>query len=719
MFNRHWDFNWNNVYSSLYNAQDCLKIRCAARTTFLVSLTFVCILLPLFHSLALTKKFYKLNHNFNHHFVYQHLNWLHDLTLYHNKSVHITLFWSCFVGFATFYNTNGELNHIAKRSGRISIALLPAILILTLRPSPLPNLLYLSLLPYHKWISRILIVESFLHCGLYVWWFASCNTMSKLWKFTNICGILAFIAFFVIGITSVNKFRRMNFKLFYCIHYVCTWTSIVLLYLHSKPSILYYFCFCVVILLYQVYYRLSHTKKTKITITCISPTISLLEFPKEYLSNKPILPATHVRLNLVRRNPFANLVNNFIIPFQHPFTIASLPNDDAVQLIVRNGRTLPLETNSSYYITGCFEPMIDFISKRRENNLWATIINYFDNNSNTGNNDTYLTYSSNIQDANTLNIMSQALPSLPFQVNSLPLLSSPLRYKINATRVFMVVGGTAISFALPVLRILNFNGVHTRLIWVTRDYQDLQVLNHFKNNFEGLEVYVSGKNSIDYVEEYNRLQENKKAPNTETMANGNLVETESENDPLLSGNVKTTFGAIADKDDEIDFTETFSRKKSIKDLKKLAKRKKANENVFREQTVIEPPNSTYATDEDFDSSNHSYSNVSPNKDTEANTVASSNVTRSILRKIRIPAGIKVSFGRPVLNNSHYNWCLEKECIGPSEHNLCCHPNSENSSHVDDLANVWVVAAGPNSLIENTNRWATDGGLHFYAEAFAV
>lgn len=47
-------------------------------------------------------------------------------------------------------------------------------------------------------------------------------------------------------------------------------------------------------------------------------------------------------------------------------------------------------------------------------------------------------------------------------------------------------------------------------------------------------------------------------------------------------------------------------------------------------------------------------------------------------------------------------------------------NSEhNVTHVDDLAKVWVLAAGPKGLVESTKRWATDGGLHFHEESFSV
>ena len=365
-----------------------------------------------------------------------------------------------------------------------------------------------------------------------------------------------------------------------------------------------------------------------------------------------------------------------MIPLQHPFTLASLPNDDTVKLIIRNGVTLPLKTNTYYYVTGVFEPMIDFISKTT---ISASNIDSSQNN-------------------------------LPFHLNSLPLLNSPLSYRINARRVFMCVGGTAISFALPFLRILNFNGVNVRLIWVTRDYRDLQVLNHFKNNFEGLEVFISGADSIDYIEQYNSNNMDMIDNHNRNCSSLGSNFDESQTNLLLGNTNNTNYGSIIDSNDEIDFTQTYSAKKkkskvSLLDEPALLNTAVSQRGYFRDLSIIEPPSGVLPE----------YFSANVTADPES----LSTINNTSKPPLKIPSGIKVSFGRPVLDNSHYDWCLQKECIGPSEDNQCCHPNNEHGSHVDDLSTVWVVAAGPNSLIENTRRWSTYGGLHFYAEGFAV
>ncbi|EDO17934.1 hypothetical protein Kpol_1010p50 [Vanderwaltozyma polyspora DSM 70294] len=651
-----------------------LKVQKYSNITLIISLFLICLVLPFYHKLTLTNSFFKVQHIIRHHLLYKHFNWLiHHTLFYHNQSLQICLFWSILISFITIYNTNWDFKEITKRCGRISVSLLPIVLMLSLRPSPLPkklNLLYLSLLPLHKWISRILIFQATLHSALYTWWYYENGKLKlKLLKLTNIYGILALLLFVIIGFTSIRKFRRFNFKLFYYIHYISTWLTILLLYLHSKPGIPYYALSCVSILLFQIVYRLRHTKLTKVSIVCISPCISLLEFPAEALSNKPILPAAHVRINLKSKNVWKRWINH-IIPFQHPFTVANLPNEDTVQLIIRNGNTLPLITNGDYYITGVFEPMIDFITK-------------------------------------PCTLTEESLHNFHFQVKSLPLLNSPLRYQINARRVFMCVGGSAISFALPVLRILNFNGVHVRLIWVTRDYRDLKLLNHFRNNFEGLEVFVSGENSIEYIEHETLTSLDSASPNS--YLDEPPLNSKSK---LLSGfNSPATYGSTVDQSDEIDFTQTFTVKKLKSKSKLSAELRTAtnsstdNISAFRKPSIIEPPNA-FGTD-----------NISVNYNSTLDTI-SPPYTES-KPKIKIPAGIKVSFGRPLLDNSHYTWCLEKECIGPSETNQCYNSDNKDDTHVDDLASVWVVAAGPESLVENTKRWAKDGGLHFYEESFAV
>lgn len=135
---------------------------------------------------------------------------------------------------------------------------------------------------------------------------------------------------------------------------------------------------------------------------------------------------------------------HFLVPLQHPYTIASLPTDETVKLIVRNGR-FPLISNKRYLVTGAFEPRLAFMQKPGKPG----------------------------------SPVSHSVRGNTF-LSSGALSLSRLSFEISARRVLMCVGGSAISFALPLLRILNFNGVTVKLMWVVRDFRDLKVLHHSK-----------------------------------------------------------------------------------------------------------------------------------------------------------------------------------------------------------------------------------------------
>ncbi|CDO94800.1 unnamed protein product [Kluyveromyces dobzhanskii CBS 2104] len=654
-------------------------VRNAGLAVLLLSAVIIILFIPTISYLKLKPFFFKLEHRLRHH-TFKRVAWIHKSKIYHNEALQIALFWGIVTFAFAFYNSNNDLLVITKKLGRIPISLMPALLFLTTRPSPLPHVLYFSLLPLHKWISRIVVLQSLLHTILYTVYYAKIGMLSKLKKMANVWGILAMVLFIVIGITSLPKIRRVNFQVFYYVHYSATWLSVIMLQYHARPNMNMISAINIFLLLAQIAYRLWHTRLSTISVIPVSPAISVVEFPLSDLSKAPLLPSGHIRMNNYH-NFWLKRWFHHLIPLQHPYTIASLPNESTVRLIVRTGR-FPLKTNSKYYVTGAFEPKVDFMSK------------------------------SNTKDNNKL---------FPFQSATPMLLLSPLSFHINAKRVFMVVGGSAISFGLPMLRILNFNGVTVKLIWVTRDHRDMKILNVFKNNYSGLEIFVTGTLGaeqdlqIDYVdygpdtlglpESYPDERQPQPLPsssdyNPETIMTGKSFPkygSISTDKSVLSCEIDHSGKA---NEDEFDFTNVFSATNTMKRKKSEPKLHEyptpfSRDEVFRKPKVVIPPN-----DENYKSDVESLDNDD--------------------MKLTIPAGVKLTFGRPQLSQLDYQWCLQKECALPSEVDDCCVMNSDNNvTHVDDLANVWVVAAGPKALVESTKRWATDGGLHFHEESFSV
>lgn len=610
-----------------------------------------------------------------HHMVTKRFKLIHKF-VFHSSTAKIIIFWTLLSSFLSFYKTFDDLLFISKRLGRVCCASFPAILFLTLRPSPLPKTLYLSLLPIHKWLSRIIVIEGLAHTVIYLFYFKHNNTMYKIKKPGNIHGIIAIIAFIIIGLTSLPRIRRLYFKVFYFLHYSLTWICVICLQLHAKPNINIFTIINVSILVYQIIYRVSITSTTTVTITNISPSLALLEFPSADITKKTSLPAAHLRINNAHKNIFKNIFYH-IIPLQHPFTISSLPNDYMVKLIIRRGQ-FPLKNSSKYFITGSFDPTLDFI---KEYNLFNKI--FFNTH----------------KRLSTTSIMNN--------------------YEIDANRVLIVVGGSGISFGIPLLRILNYNGITARLIWVSKDLKDLNLLNHFKG-LQNIECYITGDYDendivIDYYEDDKLI---------------NKVQ------PLNYGAINNTFD---ENDDEIDFTNSLSfastkkkvPRKSLSALRNLKFDYKEHENVNIDISnqckhgICSPyssksgtPPAACASAACFVGTTSTSSTTTPNYQDHENS-PEFDIPPESFNNIKISKSIKIFYGRPNLGADHYEWCLQSHCVGPAHidgEDVCCRDLGPEEI---DKSKIWVVAAGPSGLVEHTSQWAKDGGLRCHVESFAV
>lgn len=589
----------------------------------------------------------------------------------HASTAKIITVWTIFSILVNYADTYNDLMFITKRLGRTSCACLPALLLLTLRPSPLPRTLYLSVLPIHKWLSRIVVIEGALHTALYIWSFYRLDTMMKIMKPANFYGVIAMIAFSILGITSLPKIRRKAFNVFYISHYIMTWVSVIALHFHARPNIRTFTVLNLLILIYQIIYRLWLSTKTRISVRSISPTLALIEFPTSALKKKSSLPGAHVRIN--NKNPFLKDFFYKLVPLAHPYTIASLPNDKAVKLIVRRGN-FPLKTNRDYYITGSFEPQLSF--------------------------------------------MKEASPfRRMFEPAQTSLLGSPMRYNIDAERVFIVVGGSGISLGIPLMRILNYNGIAVRLIWVSKDIMDLNLLNNFRG-LQGIECYITGdvredEIFIDYYEDdrENQLQ-------------------------------RVDYGSTQ-QDDEIDFTTIGkSYKTAHKHTDASLSRSSAGVAIPAERPKSPIPyvdpmsrfttprkskslrhhDHTHSRDDPCGFASHQSHDNTNSKPSNITVVQPEDVDAEAFKRIKIPRGVNIFYGRPNLGAEHYNWCVQSQCVGPqvtqNGETVCCRESEHHGENVDK-SKIWVVTAGPAGLVDHTERWAVDGGLRYHIESFAV
>lgn len=139
--------------------------------------------------------------------------WIFNFS-YHASTIFQLAFWLTVLSSLSLTDIhNGDLLFLAARLGRVAAVCLPTILFLTLRPSPLPNTLYLTLIPIHKWLSRMVILQLVLHVSIYCGYFHKNGTWKKALKTENIYGWVAVFGFLVMIITSVLKIRTVCFKL--------------------------------------------------------------------------------------------------------------------------------------------------------------------------------------------------------------------------------------------------------------------------------------------------------------------------------------------------------------------------------------------------------------------------------------------------------------------------------------------------------------------------
>lgn len=651
---------------------------------FLISGILVCLVVPIGNYLNLSDKVFCWQRRmvdrifFGRHLKKQPCIWL----------CRVGVWWILGLGL-TFFFFNSDIMITVKRLGRIPVALMPALVFLTLRPSPLPHTLYLMLIPVHNFLAYVIVLQSTLHSVVYLCLFWKEGVFfRKLKSVRNMWGVLTLLILILMGVSSSKMVRRSQFRMFYYIHYVGTWLFVLAVYMHSLPKVTIYSMLTVCILLYQIWYRVVNTRSIVMNVVSISPSLAMMEFPLKDLARKPVLPSSHIRICLRSRNIFRRCIF-YLVPLQHPFTLASLPSDETVRLIVRKSK-FPLEVNSRYYVTGVFESNLDFISKRWEK--------------------------SSVNSPDLFPLSSSQSPS------SLLMMSSS-NYLISARKVLIITGGSGISFGLPLLHICNFNGADVRLLWVTRDSRDLRVLDHFKTNFKGLEIYLTSTErdeqdlKIDYVnsENLSSCGRNGSSREVELFPSQPILEsTQFDNasintlnylKPLVEVSPNTKYNTFSSFRFGTDFGS--KNKDEVNSIKLLSER-----------------NPTNSTRLDTEVLNLSPEDVSEFREAQSAVTSNIGIPFTIrdddnsINKIKIPKNVKLYFGRPKLSVLDYQWCIEKDFVGLSSTDNC-NPSNSDVVHVEDLALAWVIAAGPPSLVAIARIWAGEYGLRFHEESFSV
>lgn len=653
-----------------------------------------------------------------------------------------------------------DLIFLAKRLGRLCAVALPAVFFLTLRPSPLPHTLYLTILPMHKWLSRAVVLSAVVHTALYCGYFDKNGTWDKAWKPENLTGWAAVVGFVLIAVSSVSTARDRSYKTFFINHYFWSWVIVLALPFHIRPVNTYVAnTLNIGLLLWQAAIRIYMTRvsrKNDLKVYDVSPNLACVEFPNSLLQIPASNPGAHVRVTNYHPNIIMRLFKQ-LIPNYHPYTLVSLPLDRMQRLIVRKS-AFQWESARRYMVCGTFDPKLMLIKSR-----------------------------------NT--------PQAKFSLSKLA---------VNARKILVVIGGSAISFAIPLVRTANYHGIPIKVIWVVRDFRDIAVLRYFDGYIHGddFEIFVTGipaalpplenttlQNAKSYGTFWSRedpLELTRYRPEEQTgnqelenvdvdiAEDGSLEEEDCPRDIDTINNTCLTIpfdfndqpvmDSESDYDGEIDMTGAAPPllaglqtpkallSKSPKTPSDAVFGESASDKAMGSLTPIGAsslqPQTPHTSESNFTPKTPQFS-VNPFDETYSGKSLSRRTSRShsvnepfrpvldlaeeahrhYMRTIhKLQLERHVYKGRPLLNYRYYNWCANEtdiftQCSGPvrddSDNLVCCRdlPGRQHTITCDkqlpDVQKVWVISAGPKLLVKKTKLWANENGLKYHEEAFYV
>lgn len=340
-----------------------------------------------------------------------------------DPAVHLlVLFIPLMIPFYYKYSLVTQTSVYIKRIGRLSYVLVTLNLFLALRPNLFlrDKYVYTELIPLHKWLSRVIVSLGVIHgIMFFVKWAMDPNVSmaAKIKNKYNFVGVVLAGMIVLMVITSISAFRRVAYKAFFVIHNLVMLSFIILTPVHARPGVQTPFLFINVFMLcLQLYNKtMMSTRSSPLKrIEDYSNTnMVVVQFPRKGLPDF-FNPGSHLRISPYRKlNPLY-----WLLP-THPYTIASLPSDDTLELVVTEN-SIPSGSNSSFRID--------------------------------------MGYTYTIQYPHDPTVPEVCLH--------------------NGNRIAIVVGGSGISFGLPIFRFFKAmkQMEYVRLIWLTKNSSNLDLI---------------------------------------------------------------------------------------------------------------------------------------------------------------------------------------------------------------------------------------------------
>ncbi|ORY91650.1 hypothetical protein BCR35DRAFT_298899 [Leucosporidium creatinivorum] len=240
----------------------------------------------------------------------------------------------------------GSSPPLATRSGWLALAMLPFLVILASKANPITLFTGVShekLQVLHHWVSWIMFVLSLLHTFPFIVIFIHEGVMESQWAMNKQLwtGVLCLVPQTVMMILSLGPIRNRYYEMFKTFHLILAMLFIVTLFIHCDSILTswWYFIALAVVYISSLIYRWS---------------IATFRNGFSRRAQVHVLDSSLLRLDIptsLKWSPGQHYFFRFLLGegdlhrfTSHPFTVASVPEDGKIELIVkvRDGITLRL-----------------------------------------------------------------------------------------------------------------------------------------------------------------------------------------------------------------------------------------------------------------------------------------------------------------------------------------------------------------------------------------
>ncbi|EPX75048.1 ferric reductase transmembrane component [Schizosaccharomyces octosporus yFS286] len=370
---------------------------------------------------------------------------------------------------------NWNAHAVAARCGFLAAALFFVSYFFSLKNNPFALMLFTShekMNYVHRRLAQFAILMALIHGFTFLG--LTSHDRHKLvdsafrWGY----GILGLMV--VMIISALPFFRRRFYEWFFVLHHACSIGFLVCIYHHHRQCVPYMKA-AIACYAFDRGCRIlrSFINKTKLEISIIDDNIIYLrgKKPKTSFFSLPWSSGSHVYISIPR----------FSFWQIHPFTLASCPSDEHVELLVavRKGFTQRLADHLNSTTINISERD----EKAKVNKDASIVVSELSSGQDQSSLDSDVSLSTNsTESVKELTVLLDG-PYGP--------LSNPFR---NYSYVFLAAGGVGITYTLPILRDLLSkpgNTLHITLVWSCRSLKLLTLFNRiFKHSLRNKQVTV-------------------------------------------------------------------------------------------------------------------------------------------------------------------------------------------------------------------------------------